>query len=284
MRVLRFLRPARSAASAVQAAEPNDALGLDAFATETPAAAPATPETVNIERFVLAVIVLGAIAVLEAIPTILWLRSQFVQVEPVATIAAAPIVPTPLPPEAAATAVPCAPTPAEQQAGPAVTASAAATTGNVESARPAAPRAAAPGLAAGLVAITTPVPMHVYAGGRLVGTTESDSIMLPVGEHDLELVSEAIGFRARRAVDVQSGRTTTVRIDPPRVPVHINAIPWAEVWIDNQRIGETPIGNLQQTIGSHEVIFRHPELGERRMVVVVTMKEPARISMDLRKR
>ena len=283
MRVLRFLRPARSAARAVQAAGPSDALGLDAFATEAPAAAPAPSETANIERFVLAVIVLGAIAVLEAVPTILWLRGQFATAEPVATIAAAPIVPTPLPPEAAATAVPCAPTPVEQT-GSAVAASAAATTGSVDPARSAARAAAAPGLAAGLVAITAPVPMHVYAGGRLVGTTESESIMLPVGDHDIEFVSEAIGFRARRAVSVQSGRTTAVRIDPPRVPVHINAVPWAEVWIDNQRIGETPIGNLQQTIGSHEVIFRHPELGERRMVVVVTMKEPARISMDMRKR
>jgi hypothetical protein len=37
-------------------------------------------------------------------------------------------------------------------------------------------------------------------------------------------------------------------------------------------------------IGSRELIFRHPDLGERRATVLVTLKEPARISMDLRKK
>ena len=57
----------------------------------------------------------------------------------------------------------------------------------------------------------------------------------------------------------------------PRVAVSINAIPWAEVWIANERLGETPIGNLPLRIGPHEVVFRHPELGERRVVTTVTL-------------
>ncbi|MGH9347328.1 MAG: hypothetical protein ACRD26_08685, partial [Vicinamibacterales bacterium] len=149
---------------------------------------------------------------------------------------------------------------------------------------PAPARAGAPVLVAGLVSIAAPVPMHVYSNDRLIGTTEADTIMLPVGTHDLEMVNDAVGFRAVRTVSVQAGRTSAVQIDAPRVPVHVNAVPWAEVWIDNQRIGETPIGNLQQPIGTHEFVFRHPELGERRTIVAVTMKGPVRVSMDLRKR
>jgi hypothetical protein len=34
-------------------------------------------------------------------------------------------------------------------------------------------------------------------------------------------------------------------------------------------------------LGSHVVIFRHPDLGERRQTVVVTARGPNRISMDL---
>ena len=280
MRVLRFLRPMRSTASAVQATAAREAVGLDAFATETPIPVQAS-HAVSVEKYVLAVVLLGALAVLEAVPAVLWLRSQFSPAEPAATmVAAAPILPAPIPPEAASAAPPCAPS-----SGPQGAAVAAATTGAaIDVSKTPSARTAAPGLVAGLVAISAPVPMHVYTDGKLVGTTDAESIMLPVGEHDLDLVSENIGFRARRTVTIQAGRTTDVHIEPPRVPVHINAVPWAEVWVDNQRIGETPIGNLQQTIGSHEVVFRHPELGERRMVVVVTMKEPARISMDLRKR
>jgi hypothetical protein len=54
--------------------------------------------------------------------------------------------------------------------------------------------------------------------------------------------------------------------------------------MDGQRIGETPIGNLQTAIGTRELVFRHPDLGERRATVSVTLKEAARFSMDLRKK
>lgn len=279
MRVLRFLRPVRSSAVA-NASAPSEGLGLDAFATEAPRPDSPAPETGKLDRLRIALIVLAAVAAIEAIPTFLWIRGAFNGPQPVATVAAA-AAPAPIPAVAASTTPPCAPSPGAQPTATAGTAPARAD----ENTRVAAQRAAAPaGLVAGLVAITAPVPMHVYAGGRLVGTTEADTIMLPVGDHEVELVSEAVGLRARRTVTVQAGRTTPLRIDPPRVAVHVNAVPWAEVWVDNQRIGETPIGNLQQTIGSHEFIFRHPELGERRMVVMITMKEPARISMDMRKR
>jgi hypothetical protein len=278
MRVLRLLRPARSTASALQASGPREAAGLDAFATEAPG--PQLPaQAAGVEKLEFAVIVLGALVVLEAVPAVLWLGSQFGPAEPATTIAAAPIAPAPIPPEAVSAATPCAPTNGQQGA---VAAAATSGTGAELARTPA--RAAAPGLVAGLVAIEAPVPMHVYTDGKLVGTTEAESIMLPVGQHDLDMVSESVGFRARRTVTIQAGRTASVQIEAPRVPVHINAMPWAEVWVDNQRVGETPLGNLQQTIGSHEVVFRHPELGERRMVVNVTMKEPARISMDLRKK
>jgi hypothetical protein len=55
------------------------------------------------------------------------------------------------------------------------------------------------------------------------------------------------------------------------------------VWIDNQRMGETPLGNLKVPIGMREIVYRHPEVGERRTRVLVTLKEVTRISIDLRK-
>ena len=66
--------------------------------------------------------------------------------------------------------------------------------------------------------------------------------------------------------------------------MNINAQPWAEVWVDGQRIGETPIGNLSRPVGPHEVVLRHPEFGERRETVIVTLKQPARLGVDMRKK
>jgi hypothetical protein len=108
-------------------------------------------------------------------------------------------------------------------------------------------------------------------------------LLLALGAHELELVNESVGYRVVRSVTIQSGRQASLRIDPPQGTLNVNAVPWAEVWIDNQRVGETPIGNVQVPIGTREIVFRHPELGERRTRVLVTMKQPARVSVDLRK-
>jgi PEGA domain-containing protein len=134
----------------------------------------------------------------------------------------------------------------------------------------------------GSIAIASPVPVQVFEDQRLIGTSEMDRILLPAGEHVIELVSDAIGYRATRTVNVTAGQTAALAVDLPRAPLSINAIPWAEVFIDGTRIGETPLGNLAQTLGAHEIVFRHPQLGERRVNVMVTMKETARVSIDMR--
>ena len=137
---------------------------------------------------------------------------------------------------------------------------------------------------AGSVAVSAPLPLQVLLRGRVVATTEAESFMLPVGTHELEFVNEAFGYSARRAVTVQAGKTAPLRLEMPMGTVNINAMPWAEVWLDGKDLGETPLGNVQIPIGSRELVFRHPDLGERRATVLVTLKEPARISVDLRKK
>jgi PEGA domain len=136
----------------------------------------------------------------------------------------------------------------------------------------------------GSIAIASPVPVQVFEDQRLIGTSDMDRIMLPVGEHVLEMAADAVGYRATRTVRVTAGQTVALAVDLPRAPLSINAIPWAEVFIDGTRVGETPLGNLPQTLGAHEIVFRHPQLGERRVNVMVTLKETARISIDMRQR
>jgi hypothetical protein len=149
---------------------------------------------------------------------------------------------------------------------------------------PASAAAVVPPVLVGNLAVDVPIEMRVLERGRVIGTTAAATTMLAAGSHDLEFVNDAIGYRVRRAVVVQAGHTAKLRLEPPMGTLHVNAVPWAEVWIDNERIGETPIGNLPARVGTREIVFRHPELGERRTTVLVTLTGPARVSMDLRKR
>ena len=145
------------------------------------------------------------------------------------------------------------------------------------------PRTVEPGVQSGWLAVSAGAPLQVIENGKLVGTTESETIMLPAGEHTFEFANPALGFGATRAVKIGVGKTEHVAIELPRTHMSVNATPWAQVWLDGESIGDTPIGNLSTVIGSHELIFRHPELGERRVTAVVTLKEPARFAVDMRK-
>ncbi|MEP6593891.1 MAG: PEGA domain-containing protein [Acidobacteriota bacterium] len=143
--------------------------------------------------------------------------------------------------------------------------------------------AAAPTQGAGWLAVASPVPVQLFEGSDLIGTSESPRLMLPSGRHSITLVNKPLGYSEAKVVQVPVNGSATLKVDLPRAPVNLNALPWAQAWIDGVAVGETPIGKHLVTIGSHEVVFRHPDLGERRQTVVVTLASPARVSVDMRK-
>jgi len=136
----------------------------------------------------------------------------------------------------------------------------------------------------GWIAVNAPVDVQLFENQRLLGSSQTDRIMVPVGRHDLEVVNEALGYRATKTVNVGPGQTANLRLDLPKAPMALNAAPWAEAFVDGDRVGETPIGSVLVTIGPHEVVFRHPELGERRVITTVTLAGPAKVSVDMRKK
>ncbi len=139
-----------------------------------------------------------------------------------------------------------------------------------------------PGPVSGWVAVKAPFTVEIYERGRLVGSSDSDRVMLAAGKHALELVNDALGLRTTRIVQVTPGKVMPLSLELPRGVVHLNAIPWAEVWIDGQRAGDTPLGNIELPIGPHEIVFRHPQFGEKRHAISVTAGTPVRLSVNMK--
>ena len=139
-------------------------------------------------------------------------------------------------------------------------------------------------LLSGWITVAAPAQLQIFEDGRLLGTSQSERIMVAVGRHDLTMVNEALGYNDTQVVNVTPGRVTTIKPRWPSGTVSFNAIPWAEVWVDGRQVGETPLGNISLPIGSHEVLFRHPELGEKHVRAAVTANAPAKVSVDMRQR
>jgi hypothetical protein len=140
------------------------------------------------------------------------------------------------------------------------------------------------GAAAGWISVPAPVDVQLFENGRLLGSSSVDRIMLPAGRHDLDVVNEALGFRQQQTVRVTPGQVATIKLAWPNGSLAINAVPWAEAFVDGRSVGETPLGNIQVPIGTHEIVFRHPQLGERTARVTVTTRETAKVGVDLRAR
>jgi hypothetical protein len=143
------------------------------------------------------------------------------------------------------------------------------------------PKAAGP--LGGWLSISAPFDVDVVDHDDVIGTSATSRIMLAAGRHHITLTNQSLGYEEARSLEVTAGKTIAIRIDPPKVPVSVNARPWAEVILDGNTVGETPISSLLVPIGSHELAFRHPQFAERRQTVVVTVKGPNRIATDLTK-
>ena len=130
----------------------------------------------------------------------------------------------------------------------------------------------------GRVRVVSAVPLQVMERGRVVGTSGERALLLSPGTHTLELANSTLGFRTTERVRVEAGRQADITVALPNGSVSVNAQPWAQVLIDGTAVGETPLANLPLAIGDHEVVFRHPQLGERRERVVVKAGALTRVS------
>jgi hypothetical protein len=136
----------------------------------------------------------------------------------------------------------------------------------------------------GWVSLTTPVDTQLYESGRLIGNSRIDRIMMPAGRHDVEIVNETLQYRVKYSVEVVPGKVSPIKLEWPKGTISLNALPWADVWLDGEKIGETPIGNLGLPIGPHEIVFRHPELGERTYAISTMASTPTRVTVDMTKK
>jgi PEGA domain len=134
----------------------------------------------------------------------------------------------------------------------------------------------------GWLAVTSAFPVQVYENGVEVARDASGRLVLAAGTHSLTLSNDALEFRQEQEVTIVARRAVSVALDTPTGVLHVNAQPWATVWVDGRRVGDTPIGNLALPIGEHEVVLRHPNLGEERRSVSVGARTPVRVGVEFK--
>jgi hypothetical protein len=132
----------------------------------------------------------------------------------------------------------------------------------------------------GWLAVFAPVKLEILENGHPIGSTEGGRVLSSPGPHTFDVVSQSLGFRETRQVDIKPGEVAAVTIQLPPATIEIVAPPEAEILVDGQLVGQAPLGPLKIAVGTREIVMRHPTLGERRQVVSVTYNGPARIVFE----
>ncbi|MCU1385657.1 MAG: amylopullulanase [Acidobacteria bacterium] len=135
--------------------------------------------------------------------------------------------------------------------------------------------------ATGWLALDAPVELRILENGQVIGLSGGAPVMLPKGRHQVELVNDSVEMHLTRTLMIDAGKSTRVTVPLPNGTLYVNAAPWADILVDGRSIGTTPLGAVPLPVGNHELIAKHPQLGEKRRAIVVGAQTPVRVSMDL---
>ncbi len=95
-----------------------------------------------------------------------------------------------------------------------------------------------------------------------------------------------LGFAGVALLDKNRGVPSprALPMTPPSAgTLKVTAAPWAEVWIDGERVDVTPIGlPIQLASGVHEVTFRHPKASDERRKVEIRPGEIVTLSITMK--
>jgi serine/threonine protein kinase len=129
--------------------------------------------------------------------------------------------------------------------------------------------------------INSAIDIQVLEGDRVLGSSADGPIVASAGRHEFDFINPAFGFRSRQQVEIRSGQIINLNVTPPGGRVSVNAIPWAQVFINGNLVGETPLANVPMPVGEHQLLFRHPQYGDRSEKFIVRSGALTRVSATL---
>ena len=132
----------------------------------------------------------------------------------------------------------------------------------------------------GWVDVASPIILEVSEDGKLLGTTEQNRLLLRPGRHVLTFTNRDLDYSTVQTVDIEPGEAKTLTLDP-KGTINLNATPWAEVWIDGKKVGDTPLANLEIPLGTREIVFKNKGYVEQRVTRTVRANAPLAISVEM---
>ncbi len=123
---------------------------------------------------------------------------------------------------------------------------------------------------------------EVYIDGEKVGQTPLSKIRLSAEEHTLSLSNDNFAGVIRDTITIPSNATLSKKYSfNDHGYLQIVVVPWADVFIDGNHVGQTPLERLNVPVGKHTVRLEHPQLGEQVKEIEIRSQEAILLRLEM---
>jgi hypothetical protein len=137
-------------------------------------------------------------------------------------------------------------------------------------------------ITAGFLSVSSRIPLEIYDGTRKIGTSAEGHILLAPGQYKVRLVNTHYGYREDAEFTIKPGEISTHAVTLPQGSLRITTEAGSEIYVEGELIGTAPVAAIRVPIGTREVLVRHPQFGERRQSVDISLGQPVDLSVILK--
>jgi hypothetical protein len=114
------------------------------------------------------------------------------------------------------------------------------------------------------------------------GETPLTAMSLLAGSHEIVLSNPNVVGVIRDRIQIRAGETIQRKYSfRDSGSLRILVRPWADVHVDGRYAGQTPLGALRVPPGTHTILLRHPELGEKTAIVEVFRERESLLEVEM---
>jgi serine/threonine-protein kinase len=134
----------------------------------------------------------------------------------------------------------------------------------------------------GFISVTTEPPADIFLGKKKLGRGSVQQAKVPAGKHTLKVVLRK-GTRRTMAVNIKQGGHVEKSVAFGSGTLRIVVLPWADVWVDGKKKGQTPMPAMDLLEGSHKVRLVNDQLGkDDKKTVRIRPGKESKIRLDWR--
>jgi serine/threonine-protein kinase len=113
----------------------------------------------------------------------------------------------------------------------------------------------------GFISVTTEPPADIFLGKNKLGRGSIQRAKVPAGKHKLRVVLRK-GTQRTLAVRIKRGEHIEKSVAFGSGTLRIVVLPWANVWVDGKKKGQTPLPAIDLLEGSHKVRLANDQIGK----------------------